>query len=84
MFRIMGTCAALALIVALAFPFAHDVYHRYEVSQKLKSVMTDRERAAFNDWNGDAISFARSLYATCERANGPGSPNCDSYRSAIQ
>jgi hypothetical protein len=84
MVRILGTCAALALVLSVAFPFAHDAYHRYEVSQKLKSVMTDRERAAFNNWNGDPMSFARSLYATCEQSNGTGSAACEPYRVAIQ
>jgi hypothetical protein len=84
MVRILGTCAALTLIVVLAFPFAQNVYHRYEVSQKLKSVMTDRERAAFNNWNGDPISFAKNLYERCELTNGQGSPACEPYRSATR
>ena len=36
MTRILGSCAALALIVVLAFPFARDAYHRYEVARRLR------------------------------------------------
>lgn len=84
MIRIVGTCIALGLVVVLAYPFAKTAYQRYEVSQKLKAVMTDRERAAFNNWNGDPRSFAASLYATCTQAKGEGSPACDPYKNAMQ
>ncbi|HTZ36586.1 MAG TPA: hypothetical protein VMB84_11210 [Stellaceae bacterium] len=84
MFRILGTCAALAVVIALAMPFALDAYHRYEVAQRLKPLMTDHDQAAWRDWNGDAISFGRSLYERCQLINGQGSPNCEPYRVAIQ
>jgi hypothetical protein len=84
MVRILGTCVALALIIFMAFPFARDAYHRYEVAQRLKPLMNEADRAAWRNWNGDAESFGRSLYERCELANGQGSPNCDAFKSAIQ
>jgi hypothetical protein len=84
MVRILGTCAALALIIVMAFPFAHDAYHRYEIAQRLKPLMTEQDQAAFRDWNGSAASFGRSLYERCELINGQGSPSCEAYKSAIQ
>ena len=84
MVRILGSCVALALIIVLAFPFAHDAYRRYEVAQRLKPLMNEHDQAAWRDWNGDAVSFGRSLYAKCELTNGQGSPACDAYKSAIQ
>ena len=76
MVRILGTCAALALIIILAFPFARDAYHRYEVSRRLDPA----DRAAFQNWSGDPASFMRSLYERCELTNGPGAPACDAYK----
>ncbi len=84
MVRILGTCAALALIILMAFPFARDAYHRYEVAQRLKPLMNEQDQAAFRDWNGDAVSFGRSLYERCELINGKNSTSCEAYKSAIQ
>jgi len=76
MIRILGTVAALALIIIMAFPFARDAYHRYEIAKRLDS----RDRVAFENWAGDPRLFLRSLLERCELTNGPGSPACDSYR----
>jgi len=76
MVRILGTCAALALIIILAFPFARDAYHRYEVGRRLDPA----DRAAFQNWSGDPASFMRSLYERCELINGRGAPACDAYK----
>jgi hypothetical protein len=84
MFRILGTCVALALVLAMSYPFARDAYHRYEVAQRLKPLMSASDQAAWRNWNGDAESFGRSLFERCELVNGVGSPNCDAYKSAIQ
>jgi hypothetical protein len=84
MIRILGTCAALALIIILALPFAREAYHRYEVARRLDPLMDERDRAAFRAWSGDAASFGRSLYERCELINGQGSPNCEPYKLAIQ
>jgi hypothetical protein len=84
MVRILGTCAALALIVVLALPFARDAYHRYEISKRLDPLMDDRDRAAFRNWSGDPRDFGRTLYERCELINGAGSPNCEAYKLAIQ
>ncbi|HXO03149.1 MAG TPA: hypothetical protein VN900_13905 [Stellaceae bacterium] len=84
MVRILGSCAALALIMLVAFPFALDAYHRYQVAQRLKPLMNEHDQAAWRDWSGDAVSFGRSLFERCELVNGQGSPNCQPYKSAIQ
>lgn len=84
MVRILGTCVALTLIILLAFPFARDAYHRYEVAQRLKPLMTEHDLAAWRDWSGDAVSFGRSLYERCELINGQNAPTCEPYKSAIQ
>jgi hypothetical protein len=84
MVRILGTCIALALVLLVAFPFARDAYHRYEVAQRLKPLMNEYDQAAWRDWSGDAISFGRSLYERCKLINGQSAANCDAYRIAIQ
>jgi hypothetical protein len=84
MVRVLGTGAALVLVVVLALPFARDAYRRYEVAQKLNNVMTDQDKAAFQAWNGDPKAFGRSLYERCMLAH-PQSPTaCEAYQSAIQ
>jgi hypothetical protein len=84
MVRILGTFAALALVMLVAFPFARDAYHRYEVAQRLRPLLNEHDQAAWRDWNGDAISFGRSLYERCELINGHDSQNCAAYKVAIQ
>ena len=84
MARILGTFIALALILVMAYPFAHDAYHRYQVSRKLDPLMSDSDRAAFRVWSGDAASFGRSLLERCELTNGPRSPTCEAYKRAIE
>jgi hypothetical protein len=84
MVRILGTLTALALVMLVAFPFARDAYHRYEVAQRLRPLMNEHDQAAWRDWNGDAVSFGRSLYERCELINGQGSQNCQAYKVAIQ
>jgi hypothetical protein len=84
MVRILGTCIALTLVMLVAFPFGRDAYHRYEVAQRLRPLMNEHDQAAWRDWNGDAISFGRSLYARCELTNGQGAQNCEAYKVAIQ
>ena len=84
MLRILGTCAALALLIVMAFPFAKEAYHRYEVSKRLGPLMDDHDRAAFRQWSGDAISFGRTLYERCEVINGRDAPACDPIKSALR
>jgi hypothetical protein len=84
MVKILGTCVALALVLLVAFPFAHDAFRRYEIAQRLKPLMNEQDQAAWRDWNGDAASFGRSLYARCELINGQGSQRCDAYKVAIE
>jgi hypothetical protein len=74
----------VGLLAVLAFPFAYDAYSRHEVLNRLAPVLTQQDRAAYQAWNGDAQSFAKSLYARCELVNGHGAAACDPYRSAVQ
>jgi len=84
MARILGTCIGVFLLVALAFPFVRDAYHRYHVISGLEAVMNERDRAAFREWKGDAISFGRSLFERCELMNGRGAAVCQSYLTALE
>ena len=84
MARILGTFIAIIVLIGVAYPFAQDAYHRYKVAQRLDSVMDSRERAEFRNWNGDAISFAKSLYERCELNRGRGAVPCERYRYAFQ
>ena len=61
MSRVLTTFLVLGVLILLAAPFFHEAYRRYEVARNLDSVMDARDRAAFQEWNGDAVSFGRSL-----------------------
>ena len=84
MWKILGTLITLVVIIAVGYPFAQDAYHRYQVSRRLDSVMDSHDRAAFRQWNGDAASFAKTLYERCEITNGRGAVQCERYRYAMQ
>ena len=84
MLKILGTCVALLLIIAFGYPFAQDAYHRYQVSRRLDAVMDSTDRAAFRQWNGDAVSFAKTLYERCELTQGRGAVPCERYRYAFE
>ncbi len=71
MLRILRVpCAALALLIVMAFPFAKEAYHRYEVSKRLGPVMTDRDRADFQQWNGNAQGFRAHAVRALPAAKG--------------
>ena len=78
---VIGSAAAAASFTA---SFAQDAYHRYQVSRQLDQVMDSQDRAAFRQWNGDAASFAKTLYERCELTNGRGAAQCQRYRSVLQ
>lgn len=82
--RVFGTILALLVLVVAAYPFAKDGYHRYQVTRQLDRVMDDRDKAAFREWNGDALSFSRSLYERCTLQNGRGAEACDRYHLASE
>ena len=82
--KLLATGLALVLLVVLAFPFAHDAYVRYTILQKLDPVLTQSDRNAFKTWNGDAISFVKSIYARCELQNGADAAPCKPYRLALE
>ena len=84
MLKFLGTCVALVIIIAVGYPFAQDAYHRYQVSLRLDSVMDSHDRAAFRQWNGDAASFAKTLYERCELTQGKGAVQCERYRYAFE
>ena len=84
MLRVLGILIGVVLIIAIGYPFAQDAYHRYQVSRRLDSVMDSLDRAAFRQWNGDAVSFAKTLYERCELTNGRGAIQCERYRYAFE
>jgi hypothetical protein len=84
MAKIVGILVAVIVLIVVIYPFAQDAYHRYLVSDRLKTVMTSQERAEFNNWNGDAMSFATSLYQRCELQQGKGAVQCDRYKFAME
>ena len=84
MWKILGILVALVVIIAVGYPFAQDAYHRYQVSRRLDVVMDSHDRAAFRQWNGDAVSFAKTLYERCELTSGRGAVQCERYRYAFE
>jgi hypothetical protein len=81
--RIVAPCVAFGVVVVLAFPFARDAYNRHQVMSRLGPTLTVQDRLAFQSWNGDANSFARSLLDRCKLANGPDAAACEPYRVAL-
>ena len=84
MAKTIGTIIGLLILIVLIYPFAQDAYHRYLVSDRLKTIMTAQERAEFNNWNGDAMSFANRLYQRCELSQGKGAAQCDRYKFPLE
>ena len=84
MIRFLGICLGILALIAIGYPFGQDVYHRYLVSQRLDSVMDSKDRAAFRQWNGSAIDFAKTLYERCELNEGKGAVQCERYRYAFE
>jgi hypothetical protein len=84
MVKTVGTFIAVLVLLVLVYPFAQEAYHRYLVADRLKTVMTAQERAEFNNWIGDAKSFATRLYERCELQQGKGAVPCDRYRFAME
>jgi hypothetical protein len=83
MTRYLGIAVALLVLLSAAYPFGREAYQRYRISRQLDSVMDERDRAAFAQWNGDARSFGKSLFDRCERAQGQGAAACERYRFAL-
>lgn len=77
-------CIVVLILAILVAPFVKEAYARHQVMQKLAPVMTEQDKIAFQSWNGDAASFARSLEARCEIQNGKDSANCNAYRIAAE
>jgi len=84
MIRILGIIVAVVLVILFAVPFLQDGYHRYVVSERLKSVLTPQERVEFDNWTGTAASFAERLYDRCELTQGKGAVQCDRYKYAYE
>jgi AAA+ superfamily predicted ATPase len=84
MIRFLGIAAAVVVLLAAAYPFGREAYHRYQVSSRLDSVMDASDRAALSQWNGDARSFGKTLFDRCQREQGTGAPACERYRFAFQ
>lgn len=84
MTRILSIALGIAIVAMFALPFGREAYHRWQISKRLDSVMDQRDRAAFDQWNGDAASFGRSLFERCQREQGIGAASCERYRFAFQ
>jgi hypothetical protein len=84
MTKTIGIIIAVLIAIAVAYPFVQDAYQRHLVRERLISVMTPQERDAFDHWDGDAKSFAESLYKRCELAQGKGAVPCERYRYAYE
>ncbi len=82
--RILSIALAIAIVVMFAAPFARDAYHRYEVSTRLNKIIDASDRVAFNQWNGDAASFAKTLYERCQIEHGQGAATCERYHFAFK
>ena len=82
--RIIGTLLALAVFIVVGLPFVKDAYHWWVVKQRLASVMTTTEKAEFQQWQGDAGSFAKMLYDRCQLSQGRGAVQCERYRYAFE
>ena len=82
--RIFGTLLALAVFIVVGLPFVRDAYHWWVVKQRLSSVMTATEKAEFQQWQGDAASFAKMLYDRCQLSQGQGAVPCERYRYAFE
>jgi hypothetical protein len=73
---------SVALLAVSAFPFARDAYTRAHLMHSLDPVLSERDRDAFREWNGDPVSFVKSLNARCELIHGQGAAACAPYRLA--
>ena len=78
--RILRLGIILGLLVVVELPFGRDAYERHQVLRQLDGVITERDRAAFNNWNGSARAFAENLHDRCVRDNPPSAGYCDRYR----
>ena len=84
MLKNLGILVVVVILLAIAYPFAQDAYHRWQVNQRLSAVMDSKERMEFQNWKGSATSFARTLYDRCQLSQGQGAVQCDRYRSAFE
>jgi hypothetical protein len=82
MLRRVLAVAGVILLAVMVFPLARDAYERNRVMSKLDPVLTQQDRQAFQAWQGDAVSFAKTLYARCQIAHAQDTKTCDPYRLA--
>ena len=82
--KIGGGSFVAMLLIGMAYPFFNEAYHRHAVAERLAGVLDERDRAAFEAWQGDAPSFARRLHARCELTFGKHAAACDRYRFATE
>ncbi len=82
MLRRLLVVVGVILLAVMVFPLARDAYERKRVMSKLDPVLTQQDRQAFQAWQGDALSFAKSLYARCQITHGQDIKACEPYRLA--
>jgi hypothetical protein len=82
--NILVSCVVLGLATVVTYPFVCEIYARYELMQKLMTVMSEQDRIAFRGWSGSATAFVQSLYARCELTYGRGAARCEAYHLALK
>jgi hypothetical protein len=78
--KLVGYIAAAVIAAALVLPFASDIYHRHQVTVRLWPLLSEQDRLAYRNWDGDAPSFNRAIYNRCILTNGNGSALCNPLR----
>lgn len=72
---------AFIVVIALAYPFVHEVSGRTAIQRGLLSTLNANDAAALREWSGSADSFAVMLYDRCLRTNGGKVAACERYRT---
>jgi hypothetical protein len=57
MIRLTFIGITICLLAGMAFPYMHEAYEWHRVGGTLDPIMSDRDRAAFRAWQGDAVSL---------------------------
>jgi len=72
---------AFFAVIALMYPFVHEVSGRTAIQRDLLSTLNANDAAALREWSGSAESFAAMLYDRCLRTNGGRIAACERYRT---
>jgi len=78
--KLLGYAIAAVIVAAMVFPFARDIYNRHQVIERLWPILSEQDRIAYRNWDGDAISFNRAIYDRCLLTNGSRAAVCAPLR----